>query len=54
VEQAFGTATHDDLRRLLGVLRVEIHVLDQDTVRLTGVIGGHTGAIVTFSLWWPR
>ena len=29
VEQAFGTATHDDLRPLLEVLRVEIHVLDR-------------------------
>ena len=40
VERAFANATPDDLRQLLDVLRVEVHVIDRDTVRLTGVVGG--------------
>jgi len=47
IERAFAKATPDDLRHLLDVLRVEVHVIDRDTVRLTGVIGGEQGLIVT-------
>jgi hypothetical protein len=46
VERAFARATPDDLRQLLDLLRVEVHVVDRETVRLTGVVGGDEGSIV--------
>jgi hypothetical protein len=49
VERAFAGATTVELRQLLDLLRVEIHVVDQDTVRMTGVIGGQDGSFVTLS-----
>ena len=45
VETAFATAEPAELRQLLELLRVEVHVIDRDHVRLTGVIG----ATVTLS-----
>jgi site-specific DNA recombinase len=49
VERAFTAATSAELRELLEVLRVEIRPIDRDTVRLTGVIGGPDGSVVTLS-----
>jgi site-specific DNA recombinase len=49
VERAFAAATSAELRQLLEVLRVEIHPIDRNEVRLTGVIGGADGSIVTLS-----
>lgn len=49
VEHAFAEATPAELRQLLDVLRVEIRVIDRETVRLTGVIGGQDGSVVTLS-----
>jgi site-specific DNA recombinase len=39
VETAFAKASREELRQLLELLRVEVHVQDRITVRLTGVIG---------------
>jgi site-specific DNA recombinase len=47
VERAFTAATSAELRELLEVLRVEIRPIDRDTVRLTGVIGGPEGSVMT-------
>ena len=47
VEQAFATATPAELRRLLDLLRVEVHPVDRHSARLTGVIGGPDGSVVT-------
>ena len=49
VERAFTAATTAELRELLEVLRVEIRPVDRNTVRLTGVIGGPDGSVVTLS-----
>ncbi|MDF3042245.1 MAG: recombinase family protein, partial [Thermomicrobiales bacterium] len=49
VERAFAVAAPAELRHLLDVLRVEVHVVDRETVRLTGVVGGSDGSIVTLS-----
>jgi hypothetical protein len=49
VERAFAAATSAELRQLLEVLRVEIHPIDRNEVRLTGVIGGADGSIATLS-----
>ena len=49
VERAFAAATPAELRRLLEVLRVEVHVQDRETARLTGVVGGEDGSIVSLS-----
>lgn len=51
VERAFALATPLELRRLLELLRVEVHVIDRQTVRLTGVVGGDAGAVVRLSCW---
>ncbi|MFL5760308.1 MAG: recombinase family protein [Thermomicrobiales bacterium] len=39
VEAAFTTATPADLRHLLELLRIEVHIIDRETVRLTGLVG---------------
>ena len=39
VETAFAHAEPSELRQLLDLLRLEVHVIDRETVRLTGVIG---------------
>jgi site-specific DNA recombinase len=44
VEHAFVQASAAELRQLLDILRVEIHVVDRNTVRLTGVMGGPDGS----------
>jgi site-specific DNA recombinase len=49
VERAFAAAEPSELRCLLDLLRVEVHVVDRQTVRLTGVVGGVDGAIVALS-----
>ena len=49
VERAFAVAEPAQLRRLLELLRVEVRVIDRDTVRLTGVVGGEDGAVVSLS-----
>ena len=49
VECAFTAAKTAELRDLLEVLRVEIRPIDRDTVRLSGVIGGSEGSVVTLS-----
>jgi site-specific DNA recombinase len=49
VERAFSHATPAELRQLLDVLGLEVHVVDRETVRITGVVGGQKGALVTLS-----
>ncbi|MDQ3692615.1 MAG: recombinase family protein [Chloroflexota bacterium] len=49
VERAFAVAEPSELRQLLDLLRVEVHVIDRKTVRLTGVVGGPGGSIVELS-----
>jgi hypothetical protein len=49
VERAFTVASPPELRQLLDVLRVEVRAVDRQTVRLTGVVGGEDGAVVTLS-----
>jgi site-specific DNA recombinase len=39
VQAAFTAATTAELRQLLELLRVEVHVIDRETVRVTGIIG---------------
>jgi site-specific DNA recombinase len=39
VESAFAHAEPAELRRLLDLLRVEVHVINRETIRLTGVLG---------------
>jgi hypothetical protein len=54
VERAFVAAEPADLRKLLELLRVEVHPIDRQTVCLTGVVGGADGAVLTLSRWWRR
>src|SRR5207249_3331301 len=42
VESAFAAAKQEDLRELLDLLRIEVRVIDRETVRLVGVIGTQT------------
>jgi site-specific DNA recombinase len=45
VETAFAIAEPFELRQLLDLLRVQVHVIDRETVRLSGVLG----SVVTLS-----
>jgi hypothetical protein len=49
VEQAFAHATPTELRRLLELLRVEVHPIDGHSVRITGIVGGNDGSLVMLS-----
>jgi site-specific DNA recombinase len=49
VEQAFAEARPEELRRVLDLLRVEVHVVDRETVRLSGVVGGPAGQTLMLS-----
>lgn len=49
VEAAFAAGTPGELRRLLDVLRLEVRPIDRGTVRVTGIVGGEAGSVLTLS-----
>jgi hypothetical protein len=49
VEQAFAHSTPAELRRLLELLRIEVHPIDRHSARITGVVGGEDGSVVMLS-----
>ena len=49
VEAAFAAASADEMRQLLELLRVEVHVVDRQHVRLTELVG----STVELSRWSP-